>query len=210
MAAKMEDSVSQPTSTSEKESSPLEKQEEDEGKRMESFRKVMKKCLDKIMASGSQEKFSSCFTATRERNPVEFRSIIEQLMQHLQNNIEKEIDLMIKQEDLVYFFNELDRIVEATDTENSQPAWRPSGNPGKDICDHIMQVKLAYKDQLTHILQQLESDNDKLKGEVLPKREKLLETERQLSEKTKDLKEAGEFCEENALEKLRDQSMLLQ
>lgn len=48
----MEDSVSQPNSTSEKESSPLEKHEEDEGKRMESFRKVMKKCLDKIMAAG--------------------------------------------------------------------------------------------------------------------------------------------------------------
>jgi len=37
--------------------------------------------------------------------------------------LQKEIDLMIKQEDVVYFFNELDRIVEATDTENSQPAW---------------------------------------------------------------------------------------
>ena len=32
---------------------------------------------------------------------------------------------------------------------------RPSGNPDKDICDHIMQVKLAYKEQLTHILQQV-------------------------------------------------------
>ena len=30
---------------------------------------------------------------------------------------------MIKQEDLVYFFNELDRIVEASDKEDSQPAW---------------------------------------------------------------------------------------
>ena len=36
----------------------------------------------------SQEKFSSCFTTIREKNPVEFRSITEQLMQHLQNNIE--------------------------------------------------------------------------------------------------------------------------
>ena len=30
---------------------------------------------------------------------------------------------MIKQEDLVYFFNELDHIVEASDKEDSQPAW---------------------------------------------------------------------------------------
>ena len=30
---------------------------------------------------------------------------------------------MIKQEDLVYFFNELDRIVAASDKEDSQPAW---------------------------------------------------------------------------------------
>ena len=36
---------------------------------------------------------------------------------------QKEIDLMIKQEDLVYFFNELDRIVEDTGKGNSQPAW---------------------------------------------------------------------------------------
>ena len=32
---------------------------------------------------------------------------------------------------------------------------RPSGNPDKDICDHIMQVKLSYKEQLTHILHQV-------------------------------------------------------
>ena len=35
----------------------------------------------------------------------------------------------------------------------------------------------------------MESDNDRLKGEVLPKREKLVESERRLSEKTNDLKE---------------------
>ena len=36
---------------------------------------------------------------------------------------QKEIDLMIKQEDLIHFFNELDRIVAASNTEDSQPAW---------------------------------------------------------------------------------------
>ena len=36
----------------------------------------------------SQEKFASCFTKIKERNPDEFKSITEQLMQHLQNNIE--------------------------------------------------------------------------------------------------------------------------
>ena len=30
---------------------------------------------------------------------------------------------MIKQEDLVYFFNELDRIVETSDKEGPEPAW---------------------------------------------------------------------------------------
>ena len=35
----------------------------------------------------------------------------------------------------------------------------------------------------------MESDNDRLKGEVLPKREELLETERRLSEKTNALRE---------------------
>lgn len=35
----------------------------------------------------------------------------------------------------------------------------------------------------------VESDNDRLKGEVLPKREELLETERRLSEKTNALRE---------------------
>ncbi|KAJ7385247.1 leucine zipper domain binding [Desmophyllum pertusum] len=116
---------------------------------------------------------------------------------------------MIKQEDLVCFFNELDRIVASSDKEYSQPAWRPSGNPDKDIIDHVMQVKLSYKDQLTHILQQVESENDRLKGEVLPKREKLVESERRLSEKMNDLREAAEYCEENNLTALRDQSVLL-
>ena len=35
----------------------------------------------------------------------------------------------------------------------------------------------------------MESDNDRLKGEVLPKREELVESERRLSEKTHDLRE---------------------
>ena len=35
----------------------------------------------------------------------------------------------------------------------------------------------------------MESDNDRLKGEVLPKREELVESERRLSEKTNDLRE---------------------
>ena len=30
---------------------------------------------------------------------------------------------MIKQEDLVYFFNEIDQIVAASDKKDPQPAW---------------------------------------------------------------------------------------
>lgn len=39
----------------------------------------------------SQEKFASCFTKIKERNPDEFKSITEQLMEHLQNNIEVQL-----------------------------------------------------------------------------------------------------------------------
>ncbi|KAJ7385248.1 hypothetical protein OS493_016317 [Desmophyllum pertusum] len=88
MAANIEETCLESSSSSEKESLSFEKQEESEGRRMEFFRKVMKKCLDKIMAAGSQDKFASCFTVIRERNPAEFKSITEQLMQHLQDNIE--------------------------------------------------------------------------------------------------------------------------
>ena len=48
----MEHTISQPNSSSEFESYSFEKQEGSEGRRMQSFRKVMKKCLDKIMAAG--------------------------------------------------------------------------------------------------------------------------------------------------------------
>ena len=51
VAAKMEGKMAE-GSASLKESSSLEKQEESEGRRMESFRKVMRKCLEKIMATG--------------------------------------------------------------------------------------------------------------------------------------------------------------
>lgn len=209
MAASTEEESLQSNSMSEKSSLSFEEQEDSEGRRMVLFRKVMKKCLDKIMAAGSQEKFANCFTAMREKNPAEFRNITEQLMEHLQNNIEKEIDLMIKQEDLVHFFNELDHIVAASNKEDSQPAWRPSGDPEKDVIDHVMQVKLAYKEQLKHILQQVESENEKLKEEVLPKRDKLLESERRINEKTNSLREAAEYCIENNSAVLHDQSVLL-
>ena len=48
----MEDKMSEQKSSSEKESPSIEKENEREGRRIESFRKVMKKCLDKIMAAG--------------------------------------------------------------------------------------------------------------------------------------------------------------
>ena len=36
----------------------------------------------------SQEKFANSFSVMKDRNPTEFKSITEQLMEHLQNNIE--------------------------------------------------------------------------------------------------------------------------
>ena len=52
----MEDTVSQLSSSSPKQTSIFEKRDETEGRRMESFRKVMNKCLDKIMAAGRWDK----------------------------------------------------------------------------------------------------------------------------------------------------------
>lgn len=56
----MEDTVSQLSSSSLKQSTILEKRDETEGRRMESFRKVMNKCLDKIMAAGRWDKPVTC------------------------------------------------------------------------------------------------------------------------------------------------------
>ena len=39
---------------------------------------------------------------------------------------------------------------------------RPSGNPDKDVIDHVMQVKLAYKEQLKYILQQVRKRNQQV------------------------------------------------
>ena len=39
---------------------------------------------------------------------------------------------------------------------------RPSGNPDKDVIDHVMQVKLAYKEQLKCILQQVRKRNQQV------------------------------------------------
>lgn len=52
MAAITEETCLESNSLSEKDSSSFERQEEREGRRMVFFRKVMKKCLDKIMAAG--------------------------------------------------------------------------------------------------------------------------------------------------------------
>lgn len=50
--ASAEETCLESNSFSEKDGSSFEKQEESEGRRMVFFRKVMKKCLDKIMAAG--------------------------------------------------------------------------------------------------------------------------------------------------------------
>ena len=52
MAATTEETCLESDSSSEKDTSSIEKQEDSEGMRMVLFRRVMKKCLDKIMAAG--------------------------------------------------------------------------------------------------------------------------------------------------------------
>ena len=64
MAAKIEETYLESNSMSLKDSLSFEKLDESEGRRMVFFRKVMKKCLDKIMAAGrlaaNEKMISTC------------------------------------------------------------------------------------------------------------------------------------------------------
>ncbi|EDO45619.1 predicted protein [Nematostella vectensis] len=182
-----------------------------EGKRITAFCQAFKKTLDRVLAPGKPEKFNNVYRAVRAQNPEAFSSITEQMMQNARENIETEFKLMIKQEDLVDLFGELDKIRESqmTDTDQDQKeAWRPSGIPSVDCQDHIMHIKLAYKDQLQKMLQQIEQENEQLKETVLPKREKIISKEQELI-KNKKLEMVVQTCQNVDVKKLQQQGVLL-
>ncbi|XP_031574125.1 polyamine-modulated factor 1-like isoform X2 [Actinia tenebrosa] len=185
-----------------------EQEEGKEEKRMIIFRKIMDKCLNKIMSAGRHSQFKNCFKELRTANSGAFDSISEQLMNHLKANIETEISLMIKQEDLEYFFDTLDRAVEENSSRPT-PAWRPSGEPSTDCRDHLMAVKSTYRDQLKGMLEKIENENKSLEDVILPQREKVEENQKMLPKKAEHLREAAELCEDFNMSRLQEQAMAL-
>lgn len=164
----------------------------EEAQRFNYFRNILMKCAEKCFAPARLEKISSCLHDIRKKDPEVFDNIIQHFVKGLQDNIKQELELMIKEENLVSLCHDLDQIT-AMSTETN-PAWRPSGQPSTDIKDHVVHVKLEFREKLKEKLKLLQDENKAMQDGLMLKRKEVTDTEERIIQKQKELQKISEAC----------------
>ncbi|XP_071502894.1 polyamine-modulated factor 1-like [Diadema antillarum] len=134
-----------------------------DGKRMihlrDALRKTIKKCMDSAKFSIFSKQYGNHML---DRKPEVLKRVYQQFKKELETSIKTELELVIKEENLVPLFNELDRLAEVATDDTAHDAWRPSGEPEKDCLSQRMNAKLKEKERLKRILRQTEEEGQQL------------------------------------------------
>lgn len=165
--------------------------------RLKLFKKVMQKSLESFVGNVSFTKFTSTFRPLHERNPQRMETIYEMFIGELRKTIQNDINTLIEEGCLETKLNELDKL-ENSSKKESDPAWRPSGIPEQDLCSFL---KPFYQKQETYMrreLQKLQAENAALAQKVIAGRERISQTESQISAAVEDWKATVTEFEEMA------------
>ncbi|XP_072038863.1 polyamine-modulated factor 1-like [Amphiura filiformis] len=167
----------------------------DEGPHMVHLRQALHKTIKKCIGAARYTRFAKSYKFAHQKKPQALKSIVKQFAENLQSEIEKELELMITEENLVPLFNELDQQIKDAPPKSDTPAWRPSGNPERDTTSHIMQAKLKEKERLQFLLKQVEDENVKLHEALLTRKQHLLKTQQEITDKLNMFEQAAEDCD---------------
>ncbi|PVD19703.1 hypothetical protein C0Q70_20194 [Pomacea canaliculata] len=87
-------------------------------------------------------------SAVHARDPVALLKLHEESVSILSSNIQEELALMFKEENICELMKKLDHFQEEIDCTSNVTAWRPSGSPESDICSHLFPVYCKHLQQL--------------------------------------------------------------
>ncbi|XP_019518081.1 PREDICTED: polyamine-modulated factor 1-like [Hipposideros armiger] len=134
--------------------------------------------LQKLIAAGSYQRFTDCYKRFYQLQPEVTRRIYDKFVTQLQTSIREEISDIKVEGNLEAVLNALDAIVEEG-RDRTEPAWRPSGIPEKDLRSVTVPCLLRQRDALQRRLQRLEAENRQLADAVLAGRQQVQELQLQ-------------------------------
>ncbi|XP_041464086.1 polyamine-modulated factor 1-like [Lytechinus variegatus] len=174
-----------------------ETSDEPDGARMMHLRNALRKTIRKCIDSAKYSTFNKHYGKhMKDRNPQALKSLLQQFKEQLEKSIKEEIELMIDEENLVHLFNDLDKLVEEASDEDTQVAWRPSGEPEKDCLAQVYREKLKEKEKLERVLQQVEAEGGRLQEIVKRQRQKLGKTQTKIKQHLEAFNQAAVTCDQ--------------
>nr|XP_027776838.1 polyamine-modulated factor 1 [Marmota flaviventris]XP_027776839.1 polyamine-modulated factor 1 [Marmota flaviventris] len=135
--------------------------------------------LQKLVTAGSYQRFTDCYKRFYQLQPEMTQRIYDRFITHLEASIREEISEIKKEGNLEAVLNSLDKIVEEG-KDCTEPAWRPSGIPEKDLCSTMAPYFLQQRDTLRCHVQKQEAKNRELADAILAGRRQLEEMQLQV------------------------------
>ncbi|XP_023646261.1 polyamine-modulated factor 1 [Paramormyrops kingsleyae] len=148
--------------------------------RLKLFNKVMEKSLQRLIADASFHRFAKTFHPFYKQNPQLTESIHKQFISQLQTAIQDDIAQIMEEGNLHCKLEELD-LLEAAAKESTDPAWRPSGAPERDLCSFVVPYYQQQRQYLRRELKKLRKENAALAQRVLAGRDRISQSEQRIA-----------------------------
>ncbi|KAL0974198.1 hypothetical protein UPYG_G00217000 [Umbra pygmaea] len=160
--------------------------------RLQLFNKVIEKSLEKFISDAGFQRFAHTFHPFYKKNPEMTEDIHKQFIEHLQRNIQVEINDLIEEGALECKLDELDKLDAAEKSQD--PAWRPSGVPDQDLCSFVMPYYLKQQVYLKRELDNIRKENAALAQRVLAGRARIEQTELRIATAVDEWKASAQAC----------------
>ncbi|NWT76367.1 PMF1 factor, partial [Prunella himalayana] len=127
----------------------------------------------------SYQRFVSCYRCFYKLQPQLTRSIYDQFISQLQASIKEEIQEVKNEGNLEELFSSLDKIVEEA-KDREEPAWRPSGQPSRDVRGALAPYLLQHRSHLRRALRRRREQSAGVAEAVLLGRDRIAELQQLL------------------------------
>uniref|UniRef100_UPI0035902D49 polyamine-modulated factor 1 n=1 Tax=Myxine glutinosa TaxID=7769 RepID=UPI0035902D49 len=177
--------------------------------RFELMRDAIRKALEKMLKSGKYKHFAKAYSAHTKNNPHSLKNIHDFFIRELQNNILKEIDMVLQAEMIEELLGKLDKLEEAA-AGSGKSMWRPSGEPAEDFLPHLLPYKHLECQKLKLEVRDIEQNATELARNVVQGRERVQELKKQLDVRQQRWKNLHSLHQDVAkVEKIVEYNLLL-
>ncbi|XP_018016122.1 uncharacterized protein LOC108672875 [Hyalella azteca] len=149
----------------------------EDGARLENVKISLKSIVDRLLASWKCSLLSKYFPSITSKEEIILQKIISTVAEDLQRNLLRDLAEIVETE-MKEPLQRLSNMV--TQCPKDTKAWRPSGDPIKDLAAHDLKVLQYEYSRLCDVLVREQQNTLLLKNKVLKLRNKVSENEREL------------------------------